>query len=284
MSVSIADFLTTQATSYGSSRWGTLAHCPEAYHLAYTEGVALRFPPNFFGVGTIVHAGQAWQLAGHGKWSDVLDYLRIRQTHAEDGALTDGKILDEAERLLDCYYAHWGDDGGWGPAEESQVIAVEQELVGQIGTSFYSVRADHIRRHYDRIVAIDTKTKAQSPSGAERIGTGLIGLDEYTRNLATRPQFLGLSWLVGEVYNSGEPVTLIDDLIIKTKMPAFARVEITFTREMIAEWQAEHLKLLAVDRRKNLHACAPDHARRCGYFDWCHGTDEMRNDYYERKK
>jgi hypothetical protein len=279
----IADYLASNATAYGSSKWSELARCTEAHHLYYNDGlVPLGNRPDHFGIGSLFHAAQAWQLAGQGVWSDVVEYCKSQMTFAADGSVFDREVIEESERLLQCYYAHWGEDGGWGNASDSRVLAVEYEMVGKVGGMFYSAKADHIRKHYDEIVVVDTKTSGRKPSGVTLVGSGLVGLDEYARELATRPQFLGLSWITGEIFNAGKPVSLIDDLVIKTKVPSFARVRIDFTEEMIKTWQKQHELLLQEPRRMNLHQCAPGFTRRCDYFDWCHGTDEMRANWYSK--
>src|SRR5688572_15621397 len=126
---------------------------------------------------------------------------------------------------------------------------------------------------------------SRSPTGVERIGSGLLGIEEYATELATRPQFLGLSWLVGNAFGDGEPAHLIADVIVKTRIPAFARVEIEITGQMVSQWHTQHLRLIEQmsSDRMSLNACAPGYVRRCQYFDWCHGSDESKALHYETK-
>jgi hypothetical protein len=37
-------------------------------------------------------------------------------------------------------------------------------------------------------------------------------------------------------------------------------------------------------RLPNYSACAPEIGSRCQFFEWCHGSDEAKQRYFERKK
>src|SRR3954470_22732465 len=49
--------LQSTATEWGSSRYGELQRCGEAYHLRYHLKIHPSSRPSYFGVGSLVHAG-----------------------------------------------------------------------------------------------------------------------------------------------------------------------------------------------------------------------------------
>src|SRR5262245_9704896 len=93
------------------------------HHLRYEKGIISKYGAEpYFGVGQLVHSGLHYMQLGvlaheERDWRAVLEYA---------AALPDARTeeCDEAYRLLEWYYSHWGtDNAGWAP--EAEIVGVE---------------------------------------------------------------------------------------------------------------------------------------------------------------
>ncbi len=272
----ILDCLRSTATEHGASRHAEYARCPYAHHLAYTKNITLRrhiespapLELDYFGVGSLVHAVREWtnrgaMLGRHHDWRDVLEV-------ATEECL-DVDVIHEAHRLLKSYYAHYGEiNSGWDP--RIKVVGVEGLLESpEIG---YTGRADAILEIADRIVISDTKTRKSSlPRDLAR----------WTEGAGTNPQFLHLTYAVRRDWGLDYYPDIWLDIIVKTKIPKFQRVTVSFRDSVVSDWleTQRHTMTLPVLQHRNYHACAPAIGSRCWAFDWCHNN---RRDLYEQRK
>jgi hypothetical protein len=157
----------------------------------------------------------------------------------------------------------------------------------------YTARADAILRYRDtgELVIADTKTRAAAiPGSTQRKPPNEAKRRKYARGLRTRPQFCGLVSLADKLltHSAENPPALLVNAIIKTKVPTFDRLLVHYTRRDLEWWQASQQ---ACSRRgfseiplPNPEACAPEIGSRCSYFQWCHGTDDERQKFYEEQK
>jgi hypothetical protein len=308
LSAEIAECLQDTQSPWGSSRFNLWHRCRKAHDLRHVQGlVSLGDRPKYFGIGSLTHAGinflQRGVLAGEPEprnWELVIEAA---------AAKLPGEICDEAWRLLSAYFAHYGTEcagwpegskilgaelylsegeeqctncGGYGRLLESQDVWVTCSCGGR-GVSPgafalpYTARADTVLQlPSGEIVIPDTKTR-RSAFPEER--------QQYAQGLATRPQFTGLSWLVQRHLKLEEPPHIWVNAIVKTKIPKFDRLLVKMTPEGLAAWEHDHTDVAAAMRYEQLQQieplanrseCAPDMGSRCEYFDWCHGSDELR--------
>lgn len=201
------------------------------------------------------------------------------------------EYLENGRLCLHCYGT------GWLPFDNASVTlgARRAQLScgfcrgkGVIDGAFalpYTTRADAIIRLNGEIVIPDHKSRAMKIPGTTypKVGLG-VDIDpfvrgRYVQGLATRPQFLGMSWLVMRKYGLQDPPPVWVNAIIKTKIPRFDRVMVRFAREQVEAWAGQQAALAATglsDRSMNFTQCAPEIGTRCRYFDWCHGSPEIR--------
>lgn len=292
-----ADCLASTATEWGSSRYGEWFRCNMGHHLRYrlnvrraphvdeVEAVATGELPDgkpeglHFEVGSLVHGGINWVSDGvmagiEREWEDVTtaapDYRDAERPRGFDL----GSIY-EAQRLLGAYFAHYGEaNAGWH--EDLKIIAVELQLAEHQAFALpYTSAADVILQHPSgEIIIGDHKTRAKSfPKDSG-------GRARYTRGLAVRPQFAGLSWLVRRHYGLDYCPAVLVNGIIKTKIPQFDRLRVDLLPEDLAWWEAAQRSAAAtglVSCAPNPTACAPEMGSRCWAFDWCHGPQELKD-------
>lgn len=302
--LSPADLLRSTATSYGSSRMSVRQRCSLEYDLTYRRG--LQAPAkaveddseDHFEIGSLVHAGQhavnqavmAGMQAAPDTWQVVMLTAR-EQREAGQGPLPWDRAdpIDEAERLLDAYYAHYGyANGGW---PESFMLAAAETLYGspELGAT---TRADLELERHGQPWFVDTKTKkkdlvAESASEA----TVSAKLADAARNYGVREQFLRTAWLIMQARQLPEPPHCMVDLIIKTKVPKFRRIEAPISKRAVELWHANLCLLQEADEAlaalpatMNYDACVnPITDQRCRFFGFCHGTPEERAAYKERE-
>jgi hypothetical protein len=176
----------------------------------------------------------------------------------------------EATRLMAGYYARYGTaNAGW--PEEAQIVASEQLLGSDALPLPYTTRVDALLRLSGELIVTDHKSRAQRIPD-ERA--------DFARGLATRPQFVGLSWLVKQAYGLAEPPPVWVNAIIKTKIPDYDRLLVRITQSAIDQWLENQARIAAAGLNgdlMNYSQCAPDIGQRCWAFDWCHGSAEMRS-------
>lgn len=272
----IRDALTPTQTTHGASRWAELRRCPRAHHLRYTLGIQrihrIDDGVDYFALGTLIHGALAYWQRNALSWQDVIE-------HALDEAAGGSGLREalDAHRLLEGYEAHWGSNpGGW--PNGATVVAVEHAM----GLPPYTARADSIIDLGGELIVVDHKTRARKlpDQGAD--------LDEYRRELATRPQFLGLSWLAQREWSLPDPPPVMVNAIVKTKIPQYGRVLVRFDQRQIDEWaanqdQAAERAMRNDDPLPNYESCAPEIGSRCWAFNWCHGSAEQRDREYTRE-
>jgi hypothetical protein len=235
-----------------------------------------------------VHACRQWQNLGvirgvEHNWCDVIEILRAGAVD-EDGYPDDYQveIIDEAERLVGSYVAHYGAaNAGW-PADVT-VMAAEQHYEDRVLQ--HTGRADALLKVFDRVVISDTKTRSSMfPRDSCYSRHDPPTYADFAKAASTSPQFLFLTIAVRRAMNLDYYPQMWIDGIIKTKIPKFQRVMVDFAEHIVEDWLAhQHRKvLLPIADEPNFFSCAPVFGSRCGYFDWCHGAPELRDDKYER--
>jgi hypothetical protein len=310
--IKVASALAPTYTSFGASRWESLIECPTHHDLRYNKRVLPIARASYFGVGELVHAGQAWHYRKYlprwhelfdvsANWSEVID---LCEAHLAMGADSSGSPLDpvvimQARELLQAYFTHWGDDGGWG---NYQPIDIELLMGANLSDDsvntpcLFTGRSDTVRQDHttQRIILVDTKTRSAKPPSSIAIDSGelavlhsapmnrVVELDYWAEGLHVRPQFRGLSYLATAWYENqgqgivGQPISIVTDVIIKTKQPRFGRVQLDFTYDHLNRWRDEHIKMRELTRLRpfmNFGACAPEIGSRCEYFEHCHHGD-----------
>ncbi len=272
-------------TEWGSSRYSEYRRCPRAHYLRYEQGiqVAPKDPenldsgegePHYFVTGRLCHAVlrymQEGVIAGTPRlWTDVLEVAATLPN-------MDLRFVHEAERLMGAYFLEYGEpNAGW--PDGTKIVAVEQLYETRIGAAPYTGRIDTVLQIKDSFLIADTKTRAKAfPQDRER----------YARGAATRPQFLGLSYLVREKLELEEPPSIWINAIIKTKIPKFDRLIVPVTSEALDLWAEEQSKYLPIagDQRMNYSSCAPEQgSSRCQYFNYCHIPQTRETQYRKRE-
>ena len=276
--------LADTVTEWGSSRYSEYRRCPKAHHLKFELGIenAPKDPeklesgegePVYFQVGRLCHAVlryvQEGVMAGTPRlWTDVIE---VAATLPE----SDLEQAHHAERLMGAYFLNHGEaNAGW--PEGTKILGTELLYESRVGSAPYTGRVDTLLQINDRILIVDTKTRAKAfPGDRER----------YARGAATRPQFLGLAYLVKEKLQLEEPPSIWINAIIKTKVPKFDRLIVPISNEAIAQWAEEQSRFLPIagDDRMNYSACAPEgYGARCQFFNYCHLPQTRETQYRKR--
>jgi hypothetical protein len=285
--------------------------CLRAHWLKREAGVRQKRPADYFATGRLLHAVIAYVARAEREGRQVEPVQMIEFLYAQDGI--DPKVIAEVERLTGAYFAHYGTElAGFadyvlGGRRKVEILGVETLVEAEIRgpkawedatpgepasiwlrgipygkTSYpYTQRLDLILQVGDRVLIVDHKTRSQKVPD---------DTDEYVRTLQTRPQLLGAAWLVSRALRIpvGRVGVLLNE-IIKTKIPKFARTEVTFSEDQIADWWADMLDQaqamwgmdLSAPPPRNLDACAPVIGnQRCQFFDWCHGDQARRDANY----
>jgi hypothetical protein len=224
----------------------------------------------YFMTGRYVHAAinylQEGVIAGEPKprrWRDVIDRIDERS-----GGPTPEST--QALGLLGAYFMHWGDaNAGW--PEEAKIIATELPLASPEGVFAmpYTGQADTVLDIAGTIVIPDTKTRRfdLSEDSTHRA--------QEARELATRPQFCGLSYNVRHALGLDYYPAIWLNAIVKAKVPKFDRLMVPMSDDAIGFWlQAQ--KAIASEMRSNRRtipiasSCATGFGPPCWLFDWCH--------------
>jgi hypothetical protein len=276
MSLTAADCLKSTATPRGSSYWATHNRCGREHDLRYRQRV-YRLPvvrdaaptakPIAYHVGTIVHAGI--RLVESGAMGAQEAIAAIADAAALDGGRFTPYDVAEGQRLLNAYWAHWGEENAGWP-DDLQIVGTEVQLKAT-GLEHTGAVDTLLQAPDGGLVIVDTKTRAQKlPDDAEAV-------------CATNPQLLSLSYMLQEARDLLTPPPVIVNAVIKTKVPVFDRVLVRFTQRQVDEWA---LNQQAIEARgpaplMNYSACAPAIGSRCDYFGYCHAlSDEARALHY----
>lgn len=294
----VLEALQSTVTTHGASTWTEYQRCQRSHHLRNVVRLRPRkFEPDpldtdgpeprdtsYFEVGQLVHACLAYVRKGV-----MLGERRLVWTQVLEAAPSQSYDVGncyEAERLLNAYWAHWGLDNGGFP-EGVRIIGVEELIVGECGGMPLTTRADCILQIGDSIVVGDTKTRAQALPGAasDRRPEDPFRRADYARGLTTRPQFLTLCHLVQQAMKLPAPPEVQVDAIVKTKVPKLDRLTVPIRQRHVDVWLAAHAQLAAqglTGDLPNYSQCAPEIGSRCWAFDWCHGSDDMRERLYQQ--
>lgn len=276
LETAIAAALAETATEWGSSRFAQHRRCQQAHDLRYRLKVMPQARALHFGVGTLVHAGLRYTsegvIAGEPQprdWRLLIDAASRRLEFTPEAC-------DEASRLLHWYFDFWGqENAGW--PEGVKIVACEREFSDSESFALpYTARADAILEYEGRIIVVDTKTR-KSSLPEDRAA--------YARKLATRPQFLGLSYLVMRELGLEAPPDVWVNALCKLKVPKFGRVLVPFAHSAIDLWCDTQKQLAEAGLHgtlRNYDACAPEIGSECEYFEWCHGSDEARALHYAK--
>lgn len=278
LQAAIESALAETATEWGSSRFACYRSCQRRHELRYALRVMPQARALHFGVGTLVHAGLRYCSEGViANEPQPRDWMTLVNAASRRLEFTP-EACDEASRLLHWYFDFWGqENAGW--PEGVRVLSCEREF--RDSTSFalpYTARADAILEYEGRIIVVDTKTR-KSSLPEDRAA--------YARKLATRPQFLGLSYLVMRELQLPEPPDVWVNALCKLKVPKFGRVLVPFTHGAINRWCDTQKRLAEAGLHgtvMNYDACAPEIGSECEYFEWCHGSEESRALHYTRSE
>jgi hypothetical protein len=262
--------LVSTATEWGSSRWGEYARCPRAHELRYHEGVRLQKEPRYFITGRFVHAAinylQEGVIAGEPEPRDWRAVIARIDKH--NGGPSPEST--EALGLLAGYFSHYGTaNAGW--PEGARIIGSELPLRSPEGTFAlpYTGQADTVIDVAGTILVPDTKTRASRIP--EDSGKRL----QLARELATRPQFVGLSFNVKHALGLDHYPAIWLNAIIKTKVPQFDRLMVPISESAVEFWltaQGEIAREMMSNRRTIpiASSCATGFGPPCWAFDWCH--------------
>jgi hypothetical protein len=289
--ISVAEALAPTQTEHGSSRIAELQRCPTAHDLKYTRQIFPVREAAYFEIGRLTHAclhyinsavitGEEYSFDA---WQEVIAYART----SRDAAVEAGTVqlpawdeidpIDEASRLVEAYYGLHGEaNGGWPAAAK----LLHAELFLESKDLKATCRADLVLELDGEIIVPDTKTRAKSLPKDR---------DTYARELRTNEQFLRLSALTQEHFQLPQPPAVWLDAIVKTKVPSVDRLLLRFNQSEVDCWKRNQRAMLEVESAlhrlpvvRNYHQCAPPIGQRCWAFDFCHGTDEMREKQYRK--
>lgn len=267
-------------TSYGHSRWQSLRTCEYQHHLKYHEHIRPKQNSPALDVGSAVHIGlMAQELASMESIEEPI------WQRAVEASPVDCEARLEAARLLSAYFAHYGiDNAGWG---NYKILSVEQEMHAY-KSLYWSTRVDAVvmapaeRKHSEReVFVVDHKTSRSAVSDVA----------EFVRDCKVNPQFLGHALTYQTVF--GKRVSVLVNLVVKSRIPSFERVIVRFSDAELMNWHAEQ-KMYEIENRaklenvvnrkrlpiKNYDACTNAVGMRCWAFDYCWGTDQDRENLF----
>lgn len=265
-------------THHGSSRWSEFRRCPRGYHLRYDDGIRPAEVPDYFALGTLVHAALAYagacERVGERAWrlADVFKYAQSRNLFPPD-------ILVDAKRILGAYFAYWGRENAGYPAQ-ARILEVEHLVASRVGGTRYTGRIDCLLEGApksggpDRLVIVDHKTRRSMPRD-----------DEATliRRFSMRPQFMGLAYCLRDIER--ETPAFCVNILTKKRIPDFRRISWLYRDDTLDAWAREHSRMMeaGLDANwMNLDQCDPDFGAPCWARDWCHGSKEDRKKLYVR--
>lgn len=290
----IADALVDTGTTWGSSRTNNFHTCEVAEDLTYRKKLRVVGPkPEYFVLGSLVHGTlryvQEGVLAGEERdWKDVLLYVTARPE------VWPPDVTFQAEGLLGGYFDKYGtQNAGW--PEDAKIAGVEVHVKDtQTFDLPCETRLDTVLKVDDTVCFADHKTRAYKfPTGFS--DDGRDKREEFLFGLRTNPQFIRSAYLCQRHYRLETPPTLLVNGFIKTKVPSFERLLVSFSQEEVDRWVENHkLECRQMKERqatldgfqgrppvRNYAACAPAIGFPCRYIKWCHGTDKDRREGFE---
>jgi len=192
-------------------------------------------------IGTAVHAGLAVLHAEGGTVEKALEVAQAKiaeragiESSFEDKSLEES--LSIINPLLQGYAEHWeSHDDMWAPLSEEIQFLVE---VGVRTGVYLRGRADNLSMMKGGLWLIDYKTAARMDPR---------DLLKYEMDLQLTAYIYGLSkqLTADSLKEGGEPVEVLGaviDLLVKTKVPQYAREVYTRTPDELAEFEAEFVE------------------------------------------
>lgn len=227
-------------------------------------------------IGTAVHAGLAVLHSEGGTIEAALASATEKlQERAGPSSAFEDKSLEESQEIvssvLPAYAAHWGEAAAmWAPLAEEVQFLVE---VGE-GTGIYlRGRADNLSMMDGGLYLIDYKTAAKMDPR---------DLLKYELDLQLSAYIYGVSKQLTKdsLASGGGPVEVqgaIIDVLVKTKIPQFARELYTRTPEELAEFEAEFLEygrrireqMQRVTEGENWKIVFPKNTEHCFRYGTC---------------
>jgi hypothetical protein len=282
MPLTAADCLASTVTEWGSSRWAAHNRCGAEYDLRYNKRI-YRLPmardaspvvkPIPFHVGTIVHAGI--RLVETGTMAPQEAIAAVADAAAAQGSRFTGYDVAEGQRLLEAYWAHWGEENAGWP-EGITIVGTEIQL--KAAGLRHTGAIDTLIDDGSQLIIVDTKTRASKlPEDAERV-------------FATNPQFLSLSYMLQESRDLENPPPVMVNAVVKTKVPDFHRVLVRFRQSQVDAWARNQQQIEnnssalqesgngGCEAVMNYSACAPAIGSKCDYFYYCHAESEEERD------
>lgn len=270
-------------TTWGTTRWSVWEKCQYLYWLTYHERARFEDPEEIkletgldvLAVGTLCHGvlDYAHQCVLKGKseakikaWVGLVDQWRKEEPALEPE-------IDECERLMEAYWLKWGfANAGWKGfklvASELELGSEEERRTTQADVLVEDPRGD--------LWVVDHKSRAQKAP------------EDFVHSSAVNPQFLRTAMLT-KAKTGREIVGTIVNVIVKTKIPKFARYDVPWDDEVIEDYtrasQVRDAEIRAFealisgrkDKKKNyslpvknFSSCAPTFGMKCRAFDVCH--------------
>lgn len=262
--------------AWSHSQWETLRRCPKAHKLKHREKLyRVGFKPLALEIGTCFHDAletlgemAIWGPTNFQDWDDAVKAARQRCKDPGAGL--------EATRLIAEYRRFYGyENAGYG---DHEVEAVEEVLLcGDLHKDIGGMAAiaDAVTLFQKDRFIWEHKTAGKKSSGT---------VEEICQSLKVGSQACVLAYAGREKW--GTIPTIIRNVTIKTKNVAFERFALTFTDDDLDRWAEDQRELEEMVGLScaNRDACAPTMGYRCGYFEYCHGTDEERELLYRQKK
>lgn len=263
--------------AWSTSQKSLLRRCPKAHKLRYQHGlVAKGYANDALLIGTGFHRVRelvCLEVLRGGETTDDVWQAAIETARAE---CPSGPVSLEITRLARAYMQRYGtDNAGYG--ENFIVEGSEKVLLGgglHAAYGGFAAIADAVLLTADdeaRRWLVETKTAGRTPAGT---------IDELAAERRTWDQCLTLAYCGWKTY--GEIPGVLYDIVVKNKSPVFLRVPVLVTEAELLKWEAEQIEgeqLFGLSCA-NRDACAPPVGFRCDYFEFCHGTDEDREQLY----
>jgi len=204
------------------------------------EPVGRRSAPE---IGTATHKGLGILHSG-GSLDEALAAARAKLTERAGPATRfEDKDLDEAlevvDRLLPEYIAHWTAAGDlWTPLNQEIEFFVE---VGEGSGAWLRGRADNLSTYKDGLVLVDYKTAGRMDPR---------DLLKYELDIQLSAYIYGLSKQLTEdsLKRGGQPVLIrgaFIDVLVKTKIPQFAREFFGRTAAELEEFEGEFIEIVS---------------------------------------
>jgi hypothetical protein len=249
-------------------------------------------------IGTAVHEGLAHFHGGAGKVTVEQALETAKKKLKDRGGMRstfDDKTVDEAieivEAVLPAYFDHWQEkEQIWKPLNQEIQFTVE---VGDGTDAFLRGKADNLHTAKGGLYLVDYKTAGRMDPR---------DLKKYELDVQLSAYIYGLTKFLTEqsLAKGGDPVLIrgaIVDLLVKTKVPQFARELFTRTIEELFEFEQEWVETCDEIREKEDRVAAgepwkvvftknTDNCFRygtCPYHELCLHDSPVRRALYEKR-